>query len=98
LKAGNDATSSAAGFLMSDDRANGDAEIEKASRLLDALNEFSERRLDRPSTNSIGKLLRSRLVDRPTFLDDDSTILTLKAGSANNTNAYRVHDRRSRIM
>ena len=63
---------------------------EKADRLLDAFGEMLGRRLDRPTPGTIGKLLRNRLVDRPTFIDDTNLAAVLKATWEKHTSRYRV--------
>jgi hypothetical protein len=63
---------------------------EKADRLMDAFGELLGRRLDRPTPGTIGKLLKNRLVDRPTFIDDSNVVATLKKFSEGHTNRYFV--------
>jgi hypothetical protein len=63
---------------------------EKAERLLDAFSEMVGRRLDRPTAGTIGKLLKNRLVGRPTFIDNSNITATLRAFSKENTSHYFV--------
>jgi hypothetical protein len=63
---------------------------EKADRLLDAFGEMIGRRLDRPTPGTIGKLLRNRLVDRPTFIDNTNLAAVLKANWEKHTSRYHV--------
>jgi hypothetical protein len=63
---------------------------EIAEHLLDAFSELLGRQLDRPTAGSLGKLLNSRLVDRPTLIDV-STVATLKKSIKDNTGRYEVH-------
>jgi hypothetical protein len=67
-----------------------EAAKDKADKLLDLFGEMSGRRLSRPTPGPIGMLLKNRLVDRPTFIDDTNNAAVLRRGEKDHSGAYRI--------
>jgi hypothetical protein len=64
------------------------AEKERADKLLDAFGELIGKPLRRYSPGTIGMLLKNRLVDLPTFVED--TVVTLKGCVRDHQNRYHI--------
>ena len=67
-----------------------DAEKAKAEAIADALGEVVGKRLERPTTHSVGKLFQKKLVGRPAFIAHGQAFAILERSKGDNANTYRI--------
>ena len=64
--------------------------VVRAEALSDALGELVGKTLERPTARSIGKLFQKHLTNRPAWIDDGSSVATLRKIAGHDANHYKV--------
>jgi len=67
-----------------------DADKARADAIGEALAELAGKRLDRPTSHSVGKLFQKTLVGRPAWIEGGQAVATLRKSAGHNENTYHV--------